>query len=265
VNRIRAFLSPDQLTRWREDGFVVVRGFLPKTRCERYWAEAIRLGDAADAGDAIGDAYVVEESALRGEAKPLTERLSKIFRVHRTNEVFNALARDPRLIDAVSAILGTNIDCFLSQFIFKLPGALGQPWHQDAFYFPFQGPPQVGLWLAVTEARMDNGPLWVLPGSHREAVAEVRRDPREHANPAYVEIVGHDWRDAVPVLMEPGDLLVFHSHLMHKSTDNTSTTTRAAMVYHYADAATVDESPERLGFELPNVDWLPVLRDGVPV
>ena len=36
---------------------------------------------------------------------------------------------------------------------------------------------------------------------------------------------------AVPVPMEPGDVLLFDSHLMHRSTDNHSRGTRAAMVY----------------------------------
>ena len=40
--------------------------------------------------------------------------------------------------------------------------------------------------------------------------------------------------------MDPGDLLVFDSHLMHRSTDNVSDGLRAAMVYHYAQASTKD-------------------------
>lgn len=43
-----------------------------------------------------------------------------------------------------------------------------------------------------------------------------------------------------PVLMSPGDLLLFDSHLMHRSTDNGSSGIRAAMVYHYAATGTVD-------------------------
>jgi phytanoyl-CoA hydroxylase len=68
----------------------------------------------------------------------------------------------------VSEILGTDAPaCFFSQFIFKNPGAWGQPWHQDACYFPFTpSRPVVGIWLAVTEATPDNGCLHVLPGSH---------------------------------------------------------------------------------------------------
>jgi hypothetical protein len=65
--------------------------------------------------------------------------------------------------------------------------------------------------------------------------------------------------------MEPGDLLLFHSHLMHRSTDNRSPRKRAAMVYHYGEAGTVDGSAAKFGFTPPNIDWMPVLRSGVPV
>jgi len=59
--------------------------------------------------------------------------------------------------------------------------------------------------------------------------------------------VDQDFAKVVPVMMRPGDALVFHSHLMHKSTDNVSKWRRAAMVYHFADAATVDRTEELYG------------------
>ena len=79
---------------------------------------------------------------------------------------------------------------------------------------------------------MENGCLYVVPGSHRE-----------------------------PVLMDPGDLLLFDSHLMHFSTDNRSSRRRAAMVYHYARAGTVDHTVETRGYSIN--DWMPVRR-GTP-
>jgi len=118
------------------------------------------------------------------------------------------------------------------------------------------------VWLAITDARIDNGPLWVLEGSHREPVHAVVPDQREHANVGYVEIVDHDTSTEQPLLMKAGDLLVFHDHLFHRSTDNESDDLRAAMVYHFASAATVDQSQEKLGFVPPNIDWMPVRRGG---
>lgn len=250
-------LSHAQLEQWERDGFCLAPGFAPPGTLEAMHGRALELVRAADAGESIGDAYIVPEKALAG-AERAEDRVSKVFRVHRHEPVFRDFASDPQLLDRVAGLLGDALDCFLSQFIFKLPGALGQPWHQDAFYFPFDRGPQVGAWLAITEATLDNGPLWVLPGSHREPVHRTVRDPRAHAGPAYVEIVDHDMSAAVPVLLQPGDLLLFHSQLMHKSTDNRVDYPRAAMVYHYAESGTVDQSLEKWGATPPNIDWMRV-------
>ncbi len=145
-----------------------------------------------------------------------------MFKLHR-DTVFADFARSEAVTDLVAELIGPRLDCFLSQFIFKNPGAWGQPWHQDSFYFPFEPPrPITGVWLAVTEATLTNGCLHVLPGSHREPVHEHVPDARPGANYGYVEIVDHDMAASVPVLMDPGDLLLFDSHLMHRSTDNES-------------------------------------------
>jgi len=175
--------------------------------------------------------------------------VSKIFRLHR-DPVFADVAAGDAVIAPVTELLGPRLDCFLSQFIFKNPGAYGQPWHQDSFYFPFDAPGdahQVGAWVAVTEATLENGCLWVLPGSHREPVHEHVPDARPDAQLGYVEIVDHDMTGEEPVLMDPGDLLLFDSHLMHRSTDNESDGLRAAMVYHYTPTGTVDRSENRFG------------------
>ncbi len=63
--------------------------------------------------------------------------------------------------------------------------------------------------------------------------------------------------------MQPGDLLVFDSHLMHRSTDNDSDRWRAAMVFHFAAAGTVDRTEEVRGWSSPVNDWIPVIRAGM--
>jgi len=260
-----AGLSDEQRRGWERDGYFVARGYAPRATCAAMDARIVELTRAAAAGESIGDAYVQQEQRLLASARLPEEALSKLFRVHRHEPVFRRFVEDERLLDWVSELLGApDLDCFLSQYIAKRPGALGQPWHQDAFYFPFDRGPQVGLWLAITEAHERNGPLWVLPGSHREPVHRVERDRRPDANLGYVEIVDHDMAGAVPVLMQPGDLLVFHSHLMHRSTDNASDDSRMAMLYHLADGHTVDGTREKFGFDFPNVDWMPVRRAGAP-
>ena len=205
---------------------------------------------------------VLPEANLSGRSGRPEETTSKVFKLHRRPE-FAAFLSRPAVVDVVTDRLGPDVDCFLSQFIFKNPGAWGQPWHQDSFYFPFRpARPIVGLWLAISEATRDNGCLHVLPGSHHEPVHDHVDDRRPGANLGYVEIVDHDMDAAVPVLMDPGDLLVFDSHLMHRSTDNVSDGIRAAMVFHLARAGTEDRTEEAHGWVSPVNDWVPVVRSG---
>jgi len=256
-------LSSAQIDAFHQHGFIRIEGFADADTTRRMLEEARGLAQRKERNQEIFDALILPESAL-DTSIALADRTSKIFRIHRHEPVFRQFACAPETLETIVDLMGPEVDCFLSQFIFKQPGALGQPWHQDAFYFPFDGPPQIGLWLAVTEARLDNGPLWVLPGSHREPVHNAVRDSRKHANYGYVEIVDHDMSEAVPVLMAQGDLLIFHGHLMHRSTDNESGDLRAAMVYHYATADTVDNSVAVHGRKPANQDWLPVMRNGQP-
>ena len=250
------FLSARHAAAWDRDGFFLVKEFSPPDVCDAMLRRAIDLAREADGRGVAGTAIVHPERNLAdsmGSEALAEERVSKVFKVHR-DSVFHEFATQPDLVASVQHLLGPDIDCFLSQFIFKNPGAWGQPWHQDAFYFPFDRGPQVGVWLAVTEATLANGCLEVVPGSHLEPVHEHLLDRRPNANQGYVEILDHDMSGERPVTMAPGDLLIFHSHLMHRSKDNNSSAIRAAMVYHFGERGTVDlaEHPA------PINDWMPV-------
>jgi phytanoyl-CoA hydroxylase len=230
-----------------EHGFVRLAGFADAATCTRMLERVIEITHTKE-----GPALVLPEANLRGRTGRPEELVSKVFKLHR-DPVFADFAGSPAVTELVTQLVAPELDCFLSQFIFKNPGAWGQPWHQDSYYFPFEpARPIVGVWLAVTEATLENGCLHVIPGSHREPVHEHIPDRRPGANYGYVEIVDHDMSGAVPVLMQPGDLLLFDSHLMHRSTDNESAGIRAAMVYHYATSGTVELSPS------PVTDFVPV-------
>jgi phytanoyl-CoA hydroxylase len=284
-------LTDDQRETWERDGFVLLEGFADRETCARMHEHVVAICRAATDGETTGDSLVdPERNPWEGAAEP-EDRVSKVFILHTADAaggeptVFTEFARDPGVLAVIGDLLGPDVDCFLSQFIFKNPGAIGQPWHQDALYFPFEPEHQVGIWFAVTDATATNGPLSVLPGSHREPLHEHVPDRRPEANLGYTEIVDVDFSGAEQVLMSAGDLLVFDSHLMHCSSDNVSDGRRAAMVYHFAVAGTVDHTYARLreqsdamgqmpddvqaaaagGEQESPYFWIPVLRDGTRV
>jgi ectoine hydroxylase-related dioxygenase (phytanoyl-CoA dioxygenase family) len=252
---------------WTSDGFYRLPGLTPDGMPEAMLADVVERVRGADGLLTDDGSLVLPEANLaeRAGTAPPEATTSKVFRLHR-RPAFAAFLALPAVVDLVVEHLGPDVDCFLSQFIFKNPGAWGQPWHQDSYYFPFEpAGPIVGLWVAVTEATLENGCLHVLPGSHREPVHEHVPDRRPGANYGYVEIVDHDMAASIPVLMAPGDLLVFDSHLMHRSTDNRSDGIRAAMVFHVAAAGTTDRTEQVTGHASPVNDWVPIVRGGAPV
>jgi ectoine hydroxylase-related dioxygenase (phytanoyl-CoA dioxygenase family) len=281
-------LTDEQRTSWDEHGYFIARGFADDATCRAMLDRAVQLCRANARGEDLGVSLVDPERNPWPGAREPEDFVSKVFILHTDDSeepVFAPFTRDAELGALLEDLLGPDVDCFLSQFIFKNPGARGQPWHQDSLYFPFAPDHQVGVWLAVTAATPTNGPLSVMPGSQREPVHEHVPDQRPDANLGYTEIVDYDFDGARPVLMEPGDLLVFDSHLMHCSTDNESHGVRAAMVYHFASAGTVDHTYARLREradamgEMPDhvheaaaegdaaspYFWVPVRRNGVVV
>ncbi len=254
-------LTDEQRTSWSERGYVRVAGFASADTCAAMLDRVTRVVREPDLAAELGVKVVAESNKAGLELERPEDGVSKIFKLHR-DAVFADFAHTAAVIDPVSELIVPDIDVFLSQFIFKTAGAWGQPWHQDSFYFPFEpARPVVGVWLAVTEATLVNGCLHVLPGSHTEPVHTHVPDRRPGANYGYFEIVDHDMGRSEPVLMDPGDLLIFDSHLMHCSTDNESDGIRAAMVYHYAAAGTIDHTEEYF----PSLnDWVPARRGGRP-
>jgi hypothetical protein len=245
-------------------GFVLYPNFADAAVGQAMLDDVVDLARRAADGQDIEGPLVKHESQGNLQSGQPESFVSRIFRLHRRRVFLNFL-HDPRVAQIIAAAIGPDVDCFLSQFIFKNPGAWGQPWHQDSYYFPFEPRrPVTALWLAVTEATLENGCLHVLPGSQNEPVHKHIRDRREKANQGYVEIVDHDMKDSQPCLLQPGDLMVFDSHLMHRSTDNVSNGIRAAMVWHFAAAGTIDpgiDYGDGRSVPSPVNDWMPYLRD----
>lgn len=261
-------LDPEHFEQWDRDGFFILREFVDPAvglRMEAQSIAAIRADPPAahpgQPGYVLDNGMLVQPEGKVPEGAVAPEDfVAKVFNTHLAGAAHD-FAVSAAAADVVASLLGEDIDVFQSMFILKNPGAWGQPWHQDSYYFNFDQQPQVGLWLAISEATLENGCLCVLPGSHRRPILDHVRDPREGANQGYLEIPGVDESGAQPVLMQPGDLLVFHSYLLHKSFDNLGVARRSAMVYHYGRAGSRNlNPPEVQAMQARVTRWIPVRR-----
>jgi phytanoyl-CoA hydroxylase len=262
-------LTPQQRSDWDRDGFILIRNFVGEAVGRAMSDELI----AAIRGQAFPSVHsktpfeTPEGLFIQPEAQAESGELAGQMPEDIVAKAFNphlfgtagefAVSQECGAI--VEELLGTKASVFQSMFILKNPGAWGQPWHQDAFYFDFDTSPQIGLWLAISEATLENGCLSVLPGSHKDEVQEHGPDKRAGSNYGYREVDVANNDQAVPVLMQPGDLLVFHSHLLHKSVDNLGVARREAMVLHYAPTGSINQADARQKSIHDKIfRWLPV-------
>lgn len=163
--------------------------------------------------------------------------------MHLASPALTAVATNPRWAPIVLPLLGTgDARLYWEQAVAKPPQARTElPWHQDNGYTPLVPEEYVTCWLALDDADVDNGCLWVIPGSHRLGTVS-------HHNGAGPFRVGHDGPDvdgiAVPV--RRGSVLVFSSLLMHRSGPNTTDRHRRAWILQYCSAAATSALSGRL-------------------
>lgn len=172
------------------------------------------------------------------------------------DELVLRFCRDPRLAELTTSLLGPDVDLYWNQTVFKHPeGDKVFPWHQDDAYTPVDPAPYLTLWLAISDATLENGCISVLPGSHKGGL-------RPH-EPSPIGWVGHSNEDpdqGLPVPVPAGSLVCFWSLTMHKSGPNRSKGIRKAYVIQYAAAGLKYAASGE-----PVPDLLPVARGGVAV
>jgi phytanoyl-CoA hydroxylase len=186
----------------------------------------------------------------------LMQRFVRIHMLHRTHAAAEWGLLHPRVLDVLEALIGPDVLALQSMLFFNPPGRGGQGWHQDSYYITTYPDTLIGAWIALEPADEDNGCLWVIPGSHCEPIyPPTSPHGLVHAQGAIedlhpVENVSHLDDDVnalaavarrypphVPVPMEPGDVLFFHAHLLHRSYPNrTVDRFRRSYVCHYCNA-----------------------------
>lgn len=158
---------------------------------------------------------------------------------HKLSETMQRYLAHPAIVDVLTKVIGENVKCMQSMLFIKAAGKPGQAWHQDEDFIPTRDRTLTGAWIAMDDATIDNGCLWVLPGSHKRGVLyEMQRqnDPRFDCTD---ESFGFPYRDkdAIPVEVPAGSVVFFNGYLLHRSLPNTRTSGyRRVLVNHYMSA-----------------------------
>ena len=157
---------------------------------------------------------------------------------------FDAMADSP-MTDMVADLIGPDVKHHHNKINSKLPGAATVvKWHQDFPFTPHTNTDVVTALLMVDEVTDENGPLEVLPGSHRGRLHTLWHDGKFTGAVADAEARAMQAR-SVRCTGAAGSVCLMHTCLAHGSAPNLSALPRTLFisVYSAADAMPVTPNP----------------------
>jgi len=157
--------------------------------------------------------------------------------LHDLDPLFSQFSRQPRIENLIKS-LGMQVPLLIqSMFLFKQPRtSQSVDCHQDASFLYTSPQTLVGLWFALEDAMVENGCLWVYPGSHKHNLK--KRYIRLPNGTLKIETLDPTpWPDqhCIALRVRKGALILLHGLLVHFSRPNQSRSSRNAYSLHIID------------------------------
>lgn len=250
-------LTQQQQDQFAQQGYLVVQGALTPADLTpviaEYEAHIDRRARELAAEGKISDLHA---------AAPFDRRLALICRqcneiypeldiMHLRGKASFAFLRNDNLLDMVETLVGPEITCSPIQHIRpKLPGGLAPrgsdphvvPWHQDAGVTWEEADDTfiLTVWLPLTAATPENGCLQIIPRTHGGG---LRQHVTRSGQGTVIADEAMPEGKALTLPMDPGDVLLLHKEIPHRSTSNRTDTVRWSMDLRYQQTGTPTGRP----------------------
>lgn len=227
-------LSKEQLEQFDRDGFLALPG----------WFSAEEAAGLLEACDALKVEHAGSDVVV---AEPDSDVVRSVFKVHELQERLAALWKGERLAGVARQIVGSDVYVHQSRVNYK-PALDGREffWHSDFETWHVEdGMPRmrsVSASISLTPSTEFNGPLMLVPGSHRSYIRTVGETPPEHYKQSLRrQEIGVPDVDALSYLVERGGIVApkgpagtvvfFDCNTMHGSVGNLSPEPRTNLFF----------------------------------
>lgn len=229
-------LKPHAIDTFKKNGFLVINNMVSGERLrEIQQAAQTELGQPKQPWELeIDTGYT---GAPKNEGAEGAHTVRRLLRAYDRQESWKNWAFDPTLKRYLQQLLAED-DLYMSQahhncLMTKAPEYSSDTgWHQDIRYWSFASQELISVWLPLGAEKAENGSLVVIPGSHNMHLDRHRFDerlffdPNFEANQALIE-------QATTLELNAGDVLLFHSQLLHRASRNHTKTTKLSLVFTY--------------------------------
>ncbi|MEM7169672.1 MAG: phytanoyl-CoA dioxygenase family protein [Pseudomonadota bacterium] len=221
-------LTLDQKVFYQEHGYLVLERLLDETVLAGLRQACAEMVDGARGICASNALYDI--GAGHGPNSP---RVRRIKDPHQNHRIFGDLARSDKILDPVAELLGGTARFDHSKLNFKPSGDdAAIEWHQDWAFYPHSNDDLLAVGVMIEDCTADNGPLMVIPGSHRGPVYDHHRggvfvgamDPQD---------LGALQETAVELTAPAGSISLHHVRTVHGSRANRTPSNRPLLLFSY--------------------------------
>ena len=175
-------------------------------------------------------------------SKPGLRRVNSPVEI--SDAYFEAMASSD-MPELVAELIGPNIKYHHSKINSKLPGSHTEvKWHQDFPFTPHSNDDLITALLMVDDVTLENGPLQVVPGSHKGEIYDLWHDG-VFTGAVSEKITEECLSKATTCTGKAGSVCLMHTRLLHGSSPNHSPNPRTLFitVYSAEDALACSPNP----------------------
>ena len=225
------FLSDAQIAQYDRDGYVVV----PDVLSDEQLAQLRRVTDDYVEGSR---AVTKHDSVYDLEPGHSAEqpRVRRIKHPHRQHSTYGALVKHPAIVGVLQDLWGPDVRFHSSKLNLKSAG-FGSPieWHQDWAFYPHTNDDLAAVGIMLDDCQLENGPLLILPGSHRGPIYDHHYEGR-FCGAIHPVTSGLDFSAAIPLTGKAGSVTFHHVRAVHGSAPNLSAVDRRLLFFQYGAA-----------------------------
>lgn len=219
-------LAQEQIDFYHKNGYLGLENMLSDTEI----AELRRVTDEfVEKSRTVADHTDVFD--LEPGHSPEAPRLRRLKSPIEQHEVYRKTLHHEGILTVVSQLIGYGLRCNGNKLNMKLP-AFGSPveWHQDWAFYPHTNDDLLAVGVALDDMTEENGPLLVIPGSHKGPIYDHHQDGHfcgAVTDPAFSA------DGAVAVKVKAGGITIHHARALHGSTPNRSDNPRRLLLFQY--------------------------------
>ncbi|MBC7528006.1 MAG: phytanoyl-CoA dioxygenase family protein [Chthonomonadaceae bacterium] len=222
---------------------------LDRTKITQFHRDGFVAGGqvySSEEADALSERmFAVAEGQGEGKAENVggwsdgTTRVIQIVNIFKADSLFRQHLAQPLIVEAVASLMKTDtVRVWHDQVQYKPPHQGGATtWHQDHPYWPVIQPADlVSAWVALDDATIENGCMWMIPGSHLWGAyknGSIESDETFTPTPDLSLVPGGHLPAKVPCEVKKGHVLFHHCLTWHGSPVNRSDRGRPAIAVHY--------------------------------